>query len=130
MIGLDTNVLLRWLVRDVPEHVVAADAVMASLSVERPGFVTQVTVVEMAWALRSTYQRTKTEVLDVLEALLRTRELEFDDGESMWEAVVHARAGADFADALIAETFRLYGVEESVTFDRDAARRFGMRLLG
>lgn len=89
-----------------------------------------VTVVELAWILRSGYGHSKTDVLEVLERLLGSNTLEFDDGESVWEAVVQARAGADVADALIAGTFRLYGCSESATFDRDAADRFGWRLLG
>jgi predicted nucleic-acid-binding protein len=129
VIGLDTNVLARWLLRDVPEQTPVANALMSSLTPERPGFITQVTVAELVWVLRSIYRRPRAEILDVMERLLRSDSLEFDDGESVWEAVMHARQGADLGDALIAETFRLYGCTESVTFDRDAAGRFGWRLL-
>jgi predicted nucleic-acid-binding protein len=129
VIGLDTSVLLRWVLDDVPEQAELAGAFMSTLTPERPGFVTEVTVMEMAWVLRSGYGFTPSDVLGVLEALLRSEVLEFDDGESVWEAVVHARTGADLNDALIAETFRLYGCSEASTFDRDAARRFGWRLL-
>ena len=129
MIGLDTNVLLRWIVRDEPAQAALADEVVASLTPERPGFVTQVSVLELFWVLRTTYRYPRERCLDVLEMLLRAEELEFDDGESVWEAVVHARRGADLPDGLIAETLRLYGAGESVTFDREAADRFGWRRL-
>jgi predicted nucleic-acid-binding protein len=129
MIGLDTNVLLRWLLQDKPDKAGAADGLMSTLTPARPGFITQVTVMELAWVLRSGYGYAKADVLDVLDRLLRSDALEFDDGESVWEAVMQALAGADLNDALIAETFRLYGCTEAVTFDRDAARRFGWRLL-
>jgi predicted nucleic-acid-binding protein len=130
VIGLDSNVFLRWLLQDDPGQAAAADALMAMLTPARPGFVSQVTVMELAWVLRSGYGFSRTEVLEVLERLLRSEALEFDDAESVWEALVRVRDGADLNDALIAETFRLYGCEEAVTFDRDAARRFGWRLLG
>ncbi len=79
--------------------------------------------------LRSGYGFSAPDILNVLDGLLRADELEFDDGEILWEAVMHAGGGADLNDALIAETLRLYGCDEVVTFDRDAARRFGWRLL-
>jgi predicted nucleic-acid-binding protein len=102
---------------------------MSTLTPTHPGFITQVTVMELAWVLRSGYGFSQTDILRVLDGLLRSDALEFDDDESVWEAVMHAHAGADLNDALIAETFRLYGCDEAVTFDRDAARRFGWRLL-
>ncbi len=130
MIGLDTNVLLRWVLDDNnPDQAAAAAVLMSSLTPTRPGFVTQVTVMELAWVLRSGYGFSAPDILNVLDGLLRADELEFDDGEILWEAVMHAGRGADLNDALIAETLRLYGCDEVVTFDRDAARRFGWRLL-
>lgn len=129
MICLDTNVLLRWLVEDDPDQWQLADAVISSCSPERPGFVTEVTTTELVWVLRSVYRYPKAQVLDMVEDLLSSSDLEFDDGESVWQALLHARHGADFADALIAETARLYGCEETVTFDQGAAAKLGMRLL-
>jgi predicted nucleic-acid-binding protein len=129
VIGLDTNVVLRWVLDDTPGQTAAANALMSTLTPAQPGFITQVTVLELAWVLRSGYGFTQADILQVLERLLRSEALEFDDEESIWEAVMQVRVGADLNDALIAETFRLYGLDEAVTFDRDAARRFGWRLL-
>ncbi|MFT4287446.1 hypothetical protein [Nocardioides sp.] len=56
-------------------------------------------------------------------------QLEFDDGETVVEAIGLAHDGADFGEALIHGTSQLYGVSETVTFDRDAARRLGWRDL-
>ncbi|WP_109507012.1 PIN domain-containing protein [Nocardioides speluncae] len=129
MIGLDTNVILRWLLADDPAQKQAADELLGSLSDGVPGFVTEVTMAELEWALRKVYGLPKERVLDTLEELLASEFLEFDDGESVWQAVIQARDGADFADALIAETARLYGCDEVVTFDKGASRKLGMRLL-
>ena len=129
MIGIDTNVILGWVMRDVPAQAAAADAFFEGLSAESPGFVGQATMFEIHAVLRRRYRVPQGEVLDVLEQLLRSEALEFDDGESLWRALVLAREGADFPDALIADTAEMFGCEQTVTFDRDAARLPGMRLL-
>jgi predicted nucleic-acid-binding protein len=129
VIAVDTNVLLRWLIGDDAARKTAADQFFEGLTARDPGFVHSVTMAELCWVLRTAYGLPKARVLDVLEGLLSTEELEFDDGEGMWQALFHARAGADYPDALIAETARRFGCSEVVTFDRDAARLLGMRLL-
>jgi len=129
MIAVDTNVLLRWLMADNPVQKAAADRFFAGLTKEQPGFVHSVTMAELCWVLRRVYGLAKSAVLDVLEDLLRSEELEFDHGEGMWQALLLARQGADYPDALIAETARQFGCTDSVTFDRDAARLLGIRLL-
>jgi predicted nucleic-acid-binding protein len=129
LIGVDTNVLLRWISRDDARQAGVADEFFEGLTKENRGFVSQISLVELAWALKRSYGFSTTRTLDVLEELLRSEELQFDEEEGAWRALLEARAGADFADALIADSFDLYGCTEAVTFDRHAARRFGWRLL-
>lgn len=129
MIGLDTNVLVRHLVQDDEEQAAAAAPVLSRLTESDPGFVSLVVMAEVFWVLRSSYRQPVDHVLDHLEALLGARELEFEDGETVWRAVLKARQGADFADALIADAAELFGCDEVVTFDRGAAQTLGMRLL-
>ena len=129
MIALDTNVLLRLILADdAVQHRLAVE-VFETLTPARPGFVTFVSMLELTWTLRSGYGFTTAQVLDTVENLLTSAQLEFDDGESMWTALLEARAGADFADGLLVQTARLYGCESVVTFDRRAASSLGMRLL-
>jgi predicted nucleic-acid-binding protein len=129
VIGLDSNVLLRHLVQDDPGQARLASAVLGELTPDEPGFVSLVALAEVAWVLRQGYRLPKPVVLDHLENLLSARELEFEDAETVWTAVMQGRDGADFADALIADTAQLWGCEEVVTFDRRAAETLGMRLL-
>jgi predicted nucleic-acid-binding protein len=129
VIGIDTNVLLRHLVQDDAEQGRAASEFLGGLTAAEPGFVGLTVVAELAWSLRSVYRLPPQRVLDHLEGLLGTQELEFEDGETVWRALLLARDGADFADALIADTARLFGCEEVVTIDRRAADSLGMRLL-
>lgn len=129
MIGIDTNVLVRHLVQDDPRQAGVAGQFFSQLTEEEPGFVSLVVLAELSWVLMSSYALTQPQVLDRLEDLLGARELEFEDSETVWRAVMKARAGAPFTDALIADTGELFGCSETVTFDRDAARLLGMRLL-
>jgi len=129
MIGLDSNVLLRHLVQDDPEQAKMAGEVLGELTDDEPGFVSLVALAEIAWVLRRGYRLPAPAVLDHLENLLGSRELEFEDAETVWTAVMKGRDGADFADALIADTAHLWGCDEVVTFDRRAAETLGMRLL-
>lgn len=130
MIALDTNVLARHLLQDDARQTQAARRLLAELTQESPGFVSLTVITELYWVLERALKRPKAEVHRMFDALLRALEIEIEDGESVGEALEQARGGADFADALIDATSRLYGADETVTFDRDAAQRFGWRLLG
>lgn len=129
MIALDTNVLARALAEDDPSQTRAAQDLLCSLTEEAPGFMSLTVIVELFWFLRRKLRLPADVVINIFDGLLATAVLELEDGESVGEALELARRGADFADALIHATSRLYGMSETVTFDRDAARRFGWRLL-
>lgn len=129
MIGLDTNVLVRFFTADDPEQHGRAKALFATLSRNRRGFISQPVVVEFFWVLRFTYKYSKRECFDALHVLLQSDVIEFDDGECVSEALYEAEEGADFADALIQANARQFQITEMVTFDRQAARRLEWRLL-
>lgn len=130
MIGIDTNVLLRALVDiDHPHHPPARD-LLDSLTEQSPGFITEVTLAEFYWVARKSLGLDRESTLNVIAALVRTPSLEFDDGEGVVRALTLAEMGADFPDALIQGAMELFGVTETVTFDKDAAKRLGWRYLG
>ena len=129
MIALDTNVLARAFAFDDPKQSPLAQSFLADLSEEKQGFINLTVVIELYWVLRNVLRFDADQVNDLVERMLATVAFEIEDGESVGEALDQARNGADFADALINATSRLYGIAETVTFDRDAARRFGWRLL-
>jgi len=130
VIALDTNVLVRHLAEDDPDQVRAARRLLATLSEENRGFVALTVIAELHWVLSRSLRLSAEKVAHAFDLLMAATEIEIEDGESVGEALEHARRGADFADALIHATSRLYGATETVTFDRDAAARFGWRLLG
>lgn len=130
MLGIDTNVLTRYFARDHEGQYRKASALLSELTRENPGFITQVTMAELYWVLKSSYGFDKESCLQVIRGLLVSEQLEFDDGEGVVRALALAEEGADFADALIQGAMELFGVPETVTFDRAAARKLGWRLLG
>jgi predicted nucleic-acid-binding protein len=129
MIGLDTNVLVRYIVQDDPEQSAKATQVIESLSATSPGFIAMVSVVELVWVLQSCYASTKGEIVQVLDTLLRTKELAVESAEIVWQALRRfTDTSADFADCLIERCAHAAGCDHTITFDKKAAKAAGMRL--
>ena len=129
MIGLDTNVVVRYLVQDDPEQSATASAVIDALTEREPGFLSLVTVVELHWVLRRAYSLPAPHCRDLLERLLDARELRVERPSIIRAALTNSRQGADFADAVIAELGRAAGCHHTVTFDHGASALDDMRLL-
>lgn len=131
MTGLDTNVLVRFLMRDDAGQTAAADAVMAGLTEQTPGFVCREVLVELVWVLDRAYHLTRADVAEAVEGMLDARELVIEASERAAIAVDRYRkGGAGFADQMIALAGQGAGCRETVSFDRKAAGLPGMRLLG
>jgi len=130
MIGLDTNILVRYLTQDDPKQSPKATRLVESLTVETPGYITLVSVVELVWVLDGCYGSTKDEVCEVLETLLRSRELVVAEAGILWKALPLYRNGkADFADILIERLSNAAGCIHTATFDHASAKVCGMRLV-
>ncbi|MFZ4536752.1 PIN domain-containing protein [Propionivibrio sp.] len=131
MIGLDTNVLVRYVAQDDPEQSPQATQLIESLTANAPGFITVVSVVELVWVLSSCYRSTQREICEVLETLLRTKELVVAQADTVWKALRVFRDGkADFADCLIERSANDAGCNYTATFDVGAAKTCGMQLIG
>lgn len=130
MIGLDTNVLVRYIAQDDLKQSLQAARLVESLSADAPGFVSLVAVVELVWVLTGCYASTREEIGEVLETLLRTKELVVEHADVVWKAVRRFKEGkADFADCLIERAAHEAGCKYTATFDLAAARHCGMKLL-
>lgn len=130
MIGLDTNVLVRYIMQDDAVQAAKATALVETLDADRPGFVAVVSIVELYWVLTSCYGLTGSQVMQALEILLRTKEIVVDQAEQVLRALRACAGGkADFADCLIERTAAAAGCTRTVTFDTKAARHAGMTLL-
>ena len=124
MKGLDTNVLVRYLVADDAEQAErAARFLEKECTAETPGFVNRIVFCELVWVLRSAYGYGRDQIAAPLELLLRTAELRVEDHDAAWSALRLYRAGnCDFPDAFLALTNRESGCETTVTFDQKAGR--------
>ena len=130
MIGLDTNVLVRYVMQDDPKQAEKASRLIESLPPESPGFVPVVALVEWVCVLSCCYDLTRKQIAQALEALLRTKEIVLDRAEQVARAGRTFHAGtADFADCLIERTAAAAGCEKTMTFDTGAAKRAGMTLI-
>lgn len=130
MIGLDTNVVVRYVVQDEPQQAAHATRLVESLSSDEPAYVSVVVLVETVWVLESCYAADGGQIAQVVETLLRTDVVRVARADVVWRALRQFKADhGDFADVLIAELGKAAGCEMVYTFDRDAAKRAGMTLL-
>jgi len=131
VIGLDTNVVVRFLTQDDAAQSPIATRLMGRLTREEPGFVSAVVLAEITWVLSRAYKSSRSDVARAIEGLLRSAELVIENAPAAYRALARYQASetVEFADALITETIALAGVRETVTFDRRAAAELGMRLL-
>jgi predicted nucleic-acid-binding protein len=131
VVGIDTNVLVRYLAQDDPKQsAVATRFIEGRLSAENPGFVSTITLCEIAWVLADSYGADRKRIRDAVEGLLATKQLVIERSELVWKAL-RAWEGvpADFSDALIGQLAIAHGSEKTVTFDRTAAKLPGFELL-
>lgn len=130
MIGLDTNILVRYIAQDDAAQAKKANTLIESLSPESPGFIALVSVVELVWVLEGCYNSNKKDIVIVLDTLLRTRGLVIEQADTVWQALRRfADANTDFADCLIERCHHIAGCSHTATFDRKAAKSAGMQLL-
>lgn len=130
MKGIDTNILVRYLIEDDLEQLRAASRFIESdCSEQEPGFVNQIVLAELVWVLERGYKLDRSVVAAALGALLLPRQLSIEHPEDVRAAISDYLGGADFADALIAAWNARSGCEYTATLDRAAARRRGFRLI-
>ena len=130
MTGLDTNVIVRYLVQDDPDQSAAAGLLFDTFKADAPGFVSAISVVELVWVLQSCYGADREQIRGVVEGLLRSRELLVERAELIWQSLrLFTRGNADFADCLIERCGHAAGCDQMMTFDQNAAKIAGMKLL-
>ena len=130
MIGLDTNVLVRYIMQDDPQHSPKATRLIESLDAENPGYITVVSVIELYWVLTSCYGLTGAQVALALEAMLRTKQLVVERADQVARALrAYGEGKADFADCLIERCAAAAGCTQTMTFDVGASKNAGMALI-
>lgn len=130
MIGLDTNVLVRYIAQDdAKQSSIATKVIESQCSADQPGFIATVTLVELVWVVESCYGATRRDISAIVRQILESKQLLVQSAETVWKALYAFESGpADFADCLIERLAFAAGCSHTVTFDKAAARA-GMQLL-
>jgi predicted nucleic-acid-binding protein len=131
VIGLDTNVVVRYLAQDDARQSAAATRVFESvLTPDAPGFVSAVVLCEIAWVLADCYAANQARIRAAIEGLLASRQIAVEFPDTVRKALrAWGESSADFADALIGAVAASQGASKTVTFDRAAAKLPGFELL-
>src|SRR5262245_43346122 len=127
MIGIDTNVLVRFLVRDDQAQFDRAQKLIRRrATADDPVFVSLVVLLETEWVLRSRYEFSKGEILSTFSELLGAADVTFEDEPSIEEALyVWKESPAQFADCLIGARHRACGCRVTASFDGNALKLAG-----
>lgn len=120
MIGLDTNVLVRYLTEDDPVEARKAAALIQTVSARGDRcFLSAVVLCELGWVLRGAYKVSKADLLLTFDRLMSTTQFVIGSKDVVRAALEAYRAGrADFADYVIGELHRSGGCDKTVTLDR------------
>ncbi len=124
MLGIDTNVLVRFLVRDdEAQFERARKLIRREVSAGRRVFVNQLVIMETEWVLRSRYAVPKNQIVEAISGLLDAADVQFEDEPVIEQALfIWKDATADFADCLIGAKNRRLGCRATASFDSKASK--------
>jgi predicted nucleic-acid-binding protein len=139
VIGLDTNVLIRYLAQDEPrQSAIATRLIERELTPQNAGFISLVVLVELYWVLRRLYAATDEELLETVADLLGSAHFRIESRAIVQAAVQRVKlpksapgkpSKAGLTDYLIFEIAKTEGCSKTVSFDKAAVRSAGMQLL-
>jgi predicted nucleic-acid-binding protein len=128
MYGLDTNVLIRYLLRDDPVQAEQAKAAIESaVQSGEPVVISLLTMLESEWVLRTCASLDKRAVISTFRMLLETRDIRIEQEETLEEALyLYDNNNTDFADCIMAARYARLGCSAMLTFDKKAAQLPGV----
>ncbi len=131
MYGLDTNVLIRYLLRDDPVQAEQARAMIESaVQSGEPVVICLLTMLESEWVLRSCASLDKKAVISTFRMLLETRDIIIEQEETLEEALyLYENNNTDFADCIMAARYARLGCSAMLTFDKKASQLPGVVVI-
>lgn len=122
MIGLDTNILVRYLIRDDVEQTRIADSIVeGSEDAGKPVFVNHIVLSELVWVMTKSYRLNRIAIAEALEGIFSAQAFLFEERDIALGALRDFRNGsADYADCLIGRKNREMGCETTLSFDAGA----------
>jgi predicted nucleic-acid-binding protein len=131
MIGLDTNILVRYLTQDDP-----VQARKATLEIEKGltageyFFIADIVMCELVWVLETAYRYEQREIVPVIENILRSKQFRFENKDLLWQSMADYKTKkGDFADHLIGRIGQKAGCRETLTFDSGLKNDPAFRVL-
>lgn len=130
MIGLDTNVLIRYVTQDDPvQSPKATEVIERRLTEDNPGFISIVAMVETVWVLDRAYGLAAREIAAAVERMLQAEVLVVQNEQEIFSAMIALKEGhSSFADAVIGALGAKAGCARTLTFDQKALRLPGFEL--
>ncbi len=131
MIGIDTNVLVRYLTNDDPQQSeLAARFLEQECTKETPGHINLIVLCELVWVLRGAYKADKETLIVVLKQILETTSLHVEKSALAWAALQdYEKGSADFSDYLIMHLNKHLGCSFTFTFDTKAGKHSPFKTL-
>ncbi|GGA56909.1 hypothetical protein GCM10011507_05290 [Edaphobacter acidisoli] len=131
MIGLDTNLLVRFIMQDDPiQSRQVRNIIERRLTERNPGFVSLATILETAWVLESSYRQSGKQIAEAVHRILQVETFVIQNEQEVYTAMIALETGlGSFDDALIAALGSWAGCTSTLTFDRKASRMHGFELL-
>lgn len=130
MIGLDTNVLVRYITQDGPEAARANALLERKTAKVASYFIPTICLCEMVWVLNRAYGYRREQIARILASVLKTESFVVESAEMVSQAITdYAKGPADFSDYLLGHISRAHGATHVVTFDRKAGRTANFKPL-
>ncbi len=130
LIGIDTNILARYILQDDAKQFKIASDFLESLTEQKQGYISKIVLAELIWLLQQGYKLPRAVISEILEKLLTTDSLYFEDKAFAEQALKkYSQSTADFPDLLIAITTKNAGCAQTVTFDKKASKQADMVLI-
>jgi len=122
MIGIDTNILVRYLTQDDTEQAKAVEQLFNKYATAPQSvFINNIVLCELIWVLERGYKYSKEDITKVIKHILSTKEFNFENQELLWLSLnQYSQKKLDFSDALIGEINKSFGCTNTFTFDKAA----------
>lgn len=126
MIGLDTNVIVRYLVQDDARQSAQANHIIDKvIAAGETLWLSQITLCELVWVLERCYEIEKKDLINVLKKLLHTQQIKVEDDTVVRQALqdFESHLKIDFPDCLIGRQNISKGCSFTYTFDKNATNK-------
>ncbi len=131
MIGIDTNILVRYITQDDElQSGIATEFIENYCSIGNKIFINHLVICELVWVLKKCYKLSKPKIINIIQHILQTSQFSIENAQVIWQALTDYKKGsADFADYVVGRTNIFNNCDKTITFDKKASKSTGFSLL-